>query len=484
MKKKQKENKIIYSKPSKLLPFVESVDMVKANVKKFDEKLFHLQNKIDFTQSMSRGVNDSPEMKKLEDKKITLKERRKLESEYVLKTINSIITTFKDIQISDEIDIKDIKKCIEISLANSKSEADKGAILSNIFTLQIDKNIKNDFYSEVEKYIAQDKEILTGFLMHTLNNDENRNLAYSIIEPANEIETLFKNSINLRAKDKKAAAVSDIILSDRAYLEKLFAKVGKDAKYLEKIKGLSNSDRKTIKQQYFKYRVETNTKPKLGSSVLTYTAKVPAAATKIIKGTFSIADSAFRFFMAIGTVFSVSVSTIISAPFVLTEMGLEGLYKFINKNRTYKEDMKEIYKDLTKVLKRNGQKFKYINDLKVNIDENRCLSINGVMYKKRNEEEIFEVNYTLPEGEYKNFKNIMNENFKNKQTGEVNDFEVGQGKKKLEIIRFMRRIAEVTKDDKNVRDVKFLGSFEDSIQEINYAPSKDYNYEDENEDVK
>ncbi len=478
MGKKKKNNEILYSKPSKLLPFVDNIELIKANIKKFDEKLFHLQNKMNFTLSMSReGMEETPEFKKLEEKKLNLKEKRRLENEYVLNSVNSIITSFRDIQISDFKDIDDIKRCIDVCLANSKSEADKGAILSNITTLHVDDSVKENFYNEIERYIAKDKEILTGFLMHTISHDENRSLAYSVLEPASAVEELFKNSIALRAKDKKAAAVSDIILQDRAYLEKLFVKLGTNAKKLEKIKGLTKQDKTFIKKEFFKYKVETNTKPKLGSGLLTYSAKLPGTVSKVIKGTFSAVGSVF---MLINWTF-ISLGVIISAPFEITKMGIEGLNTAINKNRTYKHDMKDIYSDVTKALKRSGKKFKYINDLKINIDETGNLSISVVMNKKHHEQDLYEVKYALKEGEYKNFKNIMKENFADKQTGKVNDFEVGQKKKKLDVIRFMRRLAEVTKEG-NVIEVNYLGSFDESIQEIGYEDSKDYSYQDEKEE--
>lgn len=488
MKKNKKKNIIEYAKPSKLIPFAETIDVIKANIKKFDEKLFHLQNKMDFTQSMSRGVNDSPAFQKLVEKKLNLKEKRRLESEYVLKTINSIITTFKDIQVSDSNDVADIKNCIAAVLANTNSEVDKGAILSNIFTLHVDEAVKEDFYKEIEHFIAKDRELLTGFLMHSPYNEENRKLAYSIIEPAGAIEDLFKNSLKLRVKDKKSAVVSDIILGDKAYLDKLFIKLGDNAKNIQKIKELSSNEKKLVKKQYAKYRVETNTKPKLGTGLLTYTAKLPGAVSKVLKGTFSAVGSVFQM---INWTF-IGMGVIISAPFDLIKMGLDGINTSINKNRTYKEDMKDIYRDVTKALKRSGQKFKYIEDIKINIDDNGSLAIGCVLNKKHHIQELYEVKYNLSEGELKNFKNIMKEYFADKENGNINDFEVGQMRKKKDIIRFMRRIAEVTKDEKNVSEVNYKSSFDESIQEIEISsneqlnksvvPMPAYSYTDEKEE--
>ena len=78
----KKENAPIYSKPNKLMAFVENVDVLERNVERLDDKLFHLQNKINATVAVSReGINESPQFQSLLAKKERLEEQRAVEKE-------------------------------------------------------------------------------------------------------------------------------------------------------------------------------------------------------------------------------------------------------------------------------------------------------------------------------------------------------------------------------------------------------------------
>ena len=89
MKKSKNIETQIYSKPEKLLSFVDNINLIKTDIKSLDAKIIQLQRNEDGAKSVSTNIEESPQFQKYAQKKIKAKEKRRRESEFILKTLMS-----------------------------------------------------------------------------------------------------------------------------------------------------------------------------------------------------------------------------------------------------------------------------------------------------------------------------------------------------------------------------------------------------------
>ncbi len=443
----KKENAPIYSKPNKLMAFVENVDVLERNVERLDDKLFHLQNKINATVAVSReGINESPQFQSLLAKKERLEEQRAVEKEFVEKTLNAMLSNFKATKIEDSQDVRDILKCVEYALTRARSEVDKGAILSNIFSLHVVPAVEPMLLTGIDDFVEYDKELLTGYLIY---NEEQPESAFNYSVSGEGLDKLFKNSIVNRGISASSCEVSKIILEDEGYIEKFFDRLGDKTRDVIANKDLNKKERAFLKSQYNKYRVQRKTSPKAGSKMLKVSAALPSAVGKVVYGSLH----------AVGTVFSwinkafEGVGLVLASPFICVSRGLKKMSINANKNKTYAQDYADIYKNLRKVLKKNGVKVRDVKDVKASVEQvsgASVLNLSGTVVGKDRVPFNFNALYQIKEGEFKNILMTMKENVVDENElghdPEKLDFTLGEYKNKPEVIRLMRKLAEITDD--------------------------------------
>lgn len=124
-----------------------------------------------------------------------------------------------------------------------------------------------------------------------------------------------------------------------------------------------------------------------------------------------------------------------------------------NKNKTYAQDYADIYKNLRKVLKKNGVKVRDVKDVKASVEQvsgASVLNLSGTVVGKDRVPFNFNALYEIKEGEFKNILMTMKENVVDENElghdPEKLDFTLGEYKNKPEVIRLMRKLAEITDD--------------------------------------
>ncbi len=467
MKKEIIDN--IYSKPSKLNSYISEIEQLQKKIANYDDKLYHLLNRINATIAADSGVTLSPQFQKYVEKKDKLESEREETQDKIYSVLNSMLANFRNTKIEDFDDIKTIYEIIDFATKNVSSETDKGAILSNVLSLKVSPEMENNLYNGVETIVDKDRGLLTGFLMNDQENPE-RKLEY--FEPVHNLDSLFINSLRNRGTNRYNSGIAKIILQDKGYTENMFNLLGKDVNNVIKAKGLTKEEKAYLKKQYHNYRIERTTNSKLNGKFLKCSALLPSAIGKIFYGTtyglgflFGLVNKGLK-----------GVGFALAYPFNAIAKGLNNLSYKSNLRTTYQDDEKDIYKNIKRTLKSNGFSVKRLNSVKVDvqkIDDMYVLSLSGSTQMKGNVEGEFNMLYNIREGEYNNFKELFRDHLRDEDDEVEENFIIGNHKDKPEFIRFMRRVAEIINEEEALYvDSKEILESEE-VEKINRLQQRD-----------